>query len=155
MAVAVAAIGCTQSLPQGGSSPTNSATVLTETGSPVANPKSSSNFSAAQLQQSFADEAQLLQQIQLEISSDRCTSDNQCTTIPIGEKACGGPERWLSCTRESAKKPALAPLLAQLITLQKQRNARSGMLSDCQISPEPQAMCRANRCVLRPLDGAT
>ena len=110
---------------------------------------------AMTLTASLASEASLLARINAEIGHGICSVDADCTTIPVGEKACGGPERWLACTRESAKKPALQPLLDKLITLQKKRNAQSGMLSNCQISPDPGAMCRANRCVLRPADGAT
>ena len=106
------------------------------------------------LNASLAAEASLLARINAEIGPGICLSDADCTTIPMGEKACGGPERWLACTRESTKKPALQPLLDKLITLQKKRNAQSGLLSNCQISPDPGAMCRANRCVLRPADAA-
>lgn len=139
--------GCTQALPPAPIEQSHDLRVL----SAPSIPKSKSNrFSALELQRSFADEADLLQRIQLEISNDRCTRDSDCTTIPIGEKACGGPERWLACTQESAKKRTLRPLLEQLISLQKTRNARSDMLSNCQVSEDPGAVCRANRCVLRP-----
>jgi hypothetical protein len=106
------------------------------------------------LNTSLAAEASVLARINAEIDHGICSSDADCTTIPIGEKACGGPERWLACTRESAPKPALQALLGKLITLQKTRNAQSGMSSNCQISPDPGAMCRANRCVLRSTGGA-
>ena len=109
---------------------------------------------AMTLNASLAAESSLLARINAEIGQGVCLGDADCTTIPIGEKACGGPELWLACTRESAKKPGLQPLLDKLITLQKKRNAQSGMLSNCQISPDPGAMCRANRCVLRPADAA-
>ena len=154
MILSLAVTGCNQSLPLGRSSQTPVAPVIIAPANTVGNSKSSKTFTAAELKASFVDEAQLLQLIDNEISNDRCSSDRDCTTISIGEKACGGPERWLACTRESAKKPALQPTLAELINLHKTRNARSSLLSNCQISPDPGAMCRANRCVLRPANGA-
>ena len=160
----VAAVGCSQPFPP--TSPVQARDpVVDRVVDRVVNPKlltapappmlKSKPFGAEELQQSLAQEARLLHRVQMEISDDRCTDDSDCTTIPIGEKACGGPERWLACTRESAKRPLLQPLLDELISLQKTRNAKSGMASNCQISPDPGAMCRANRCVLRPADGAT
>ena len=146
--------GCTQTVPPGTSNPVQFESAPTASAGPLRNANMSKPLSAVELQESLAEEAQLLQRIEVAIGNDRCTSDADCTTIPIGEKACGGPERWLACTHVSAQKAPIPALLSQLIAMQRTRAARSGMLSNCLISPDPGAMCRANRCVLRSPGGA-
>ena len=94
------------------------------------------------------DESALLARIQAAVGDANCGSDAQCRTLPIGEKACGGPERWLAWSTTSPKAGQLPAWAAELATLARQRNQRSGMLSNCQYMPDPGAACRDQHCVM-------
>ena len=94
------------------------------------------------------DEAALLARIQAAVGEAACSSDAQCRTLPMGEKACGGPERWMAWSSTSAQADLLPGWAAELATLARQRNQRSGMVSNCQYQPDPGAVCRAQHCVM-------
>ena len=95
-------------------------------------------------------EAALQQQINTAIGQAPCTADTQCRTIGVGAKACGGPMAWRPwSTQGGTKGEALQSLTDQLATLQRQRQAQSGMVSTCSYVPDPGAVCQAQRCVLK------
>ena len=94
------------------------------------------------------EESALLARIQAAVGEATCSSDAQCRTLPIGEKACGGPERWMAWSTTSPKAGPLPGWAAELATLARLRNQRSGMASNCQYLPDPGAVCRAQHCVM-------
>jgi hypothetical protein len=94
-------------------------------------------------------EADLRARISSEIGDAPCSSDAQCRTLPIGAKACGGPEVWLPWSTQKGRANELQAMGDQLATMQRRRNERSGALSTCQYSPDPGAVCLAQRCLLR------
>ena len=93
-------------------------------------------------------DAALMARIQAGIGEARCSGDAQCRTLAIGEKACGGPERWLAWSLSSPQAAQLPAWAAESSALARQRNARSGMLSNCLYQPDPGARCLAGRCVI-------
>jgi len=95
------------------------------------------------------DEAALLARIRNAIGDAYCSSDAQCRTLPIGEKACGGPEAWVAWSTTSAQAGQLPGWAAELAALARLRNARSGMMSTCQYIPDPGVVCQSQRCVLQ------
>lgn len=97
----------------------------------------------------LATEADLLTRITTAIGNAHCTADAHCRTLPLGEKACGGPVSWLPWSAAMSQAAQLDAWAEQLAALQRQRNARSGVMSNCQYVPDPGAMCQAQRCVLR------
>ena len=94
------------------------------------------------------DEAALLARIKAGIGDAPCSSDTQCRSLGVGEKACGGPEQWWAWSTNSPQAAQLPALAEKLTALAKQRNARSGMASNCLYQPDPGAVCQARRCVL-------
>ena len=93
--------------------------------------------------------AGLLAQIQAEVGAAACDSTQQCQTIAIGAKACGGPERylaWSSKNNDGKKLKALAQAQAEASRKQQQAD---GMMSTCSIVTDPGATCEAGRCVLQ------
>lgn len=87
----------------------------------------------------------LLEQIKTLAAEGSCDSSQQCRTLPLGAKSCGGPEAYLaySTRRDAAQLAALAE------RYRKQRvaeNEKSGMASDCRLMTDPGAVCRAGRC---------
>lgn len=94
-------------------------------------------------------EAALMERIRGEIGEARCHSDAQCHTLAVGEKACGGPVSYLAWSGTAARGRKLEAWAAELATLQRQRAAASGLMSNCQFQPDPGAACVQQRCVLR------
>jgi len=93
--------------------------------------------------------AGLLAQIQAEVGAAACDSTQQCHTLAIGAKACGGPERylaWSSKGYDGKKLKALAQAQAEASRKQQQAD---GMMSTCAIVTDPGATCEAGRCVLQ------
>ena len=93
--------------------------------------------------------ASLLAQIQAEVGAAACDSTQQCQTLAIGAKACGGPERylaWSSKDYDGKKLKALAQAQAEASRKQQQAD---GMMSTCSIVTDPGATCEAGRCVLQ------
>ena len=88
-----------------------------------------------------------LQQLRTEIGSAACDNAQQCKTIAVGHKACGGPETylvWSSKVSDAAKLRSLADAHG---TKRKSENIASGMVSNCMAVMDPGATCSAGRCV--------
>lgn len=94
-------------------------------------------------------ELTLVARISKEIGDATCTYNTECRTLPLGDRACGGPVSWLPLSTVVSDIDELNLLAAKLASLQRLNNARSGMQSTCQYQPDPGAVCLAQRCVLQ------
>lgn len=92
----------------------------------------------------------LLQQIQAGIGDAACDSSDQCRTLAVGSKACGGPERYLPWSVKRADGARLAQLAEQYAAARRIENDKSGMMSTCEMIMDPGATCQQQRCVLLP-----
>ena len=99
--------------------------------------------------QGATDEEALLARILAGAGEARCSQDAQCRSLPLGEKPCGGPERWLAWSSLSPQADQLARWATDLAALARQRNQRSGLVGNCQFQPDPGVRCQAQRCVLQ------
>lgn len=91
--------------------------------------------------------ARLLAQIRAEIGDAPCSRDAQCRTLPIGAKACGGPAAWWAWSEVNASGDRLQRWAQELERIERERQAREGLLSNCVVVPDPGASCVAQRCV--------
>jgi len=89
-----------------------------------------------------------LEQIRTMIGSASCTDSSQCRTLPVGARACGGPEAWLPYSTANLSEPALKALAERYKSEREAENEKSGMLSNCRYIPDPGAVCRAGTCQL-------
>ncbi|NRR30723.1 hypothetical protein HSX11_11065 [Oxalobacteraceae bacterium] len=94
--------------------------------------------------------ATLLQQIQSASAGKACDGPQDCHTLAIGAKACGGPERYLAWSSKSADGERLRQLAASHTAARQRENARDGAMSTCSMLLDPGATCRAGQCVLLP-----
>ena len=77
-----------------------------------------------------------------------CQSDQQCHTVAVGSKACGGPGAcfpWASPTAEAPRIQALAAIYTQAGSAA----APAGRMSTGSVVTDPGAACVQQRCVLR------
>jgi hypothetical protein len=89
-----------------------------------------------------------LARIQAHIGKAPCDTNAQCRTLPIGHRACGGPESWLAWSTVNGQADQLQRWSAELAAQQKQDQQRRGLMSTCQVQPDPGAVCVKKQCVL-------
>ncbi len=82
------------------------------------------------------------------VGTAACTDSAQCKTVPLGARACGGPEGYLAYSTSVTQAAPLQALAERYAQQQREANARSGMASTCQFIADPGAQCRAGACVL-------
>lgn len=100
--------------------------------------------------------AELRQQILVQIADDGCDNNQQCHTLPMGAKACGGPESYVAWSDKFLNGEKLQQLGERYAAARRFDNARDGLMSNCALTPDPGAICRAKRCVLQaPAPGQT
>ncbi|MEY8879249.1 MAG: hypothetical protein AB9M60_22245 [Leptothrix sp. (in: b-proteobacteria)] len=100
--------------------------------------------------------ADLLHRIRTEIGQPRCDDTAQCRTLPIGQKACGGPEAYLPWSTRVSDADRLQALAQQHSEARQAQNQARGLMSNCSVTPDPGAVCQRHRCVLNraPAAGA-
>lgn len=91
----------------------------------------------------------LWQQIQAETANNSCDGPQQCQSIGVGSKACGGPERYLAWSSKQGDGARLKQLVARHAAARREEDLRDGMMSTCSVVSDPGATCEAGRCVLR------
>ena len=101
-----------------------------------------------------ATEAKVLALIRAEVGDAMCESDQQCKTLAVGEKDCGGPEYWLAWSTALGNAKVLQAKSMELAALQRRRNEASGARSNCRYMPDPGAICQAKRCALKTSNNA-
>lgn len=83
-----------------------------------------------------------------------CSSDQQCKTLPVGAKSCGGPESYMAYSTASVSTERAASLAARYRKEREAENQASGLVSDCRFLMDPGAQCRAGTCQLGGKNGA-
>ena len=95
-----------------------------------------------------AGQGDLLAQIRALIGNASCTDGSQCRTLPIGARACGGPEGYLAYSTSSAPEAELKALAERHKQERADFHAKSGAMSNCRYMPDPGAVCVAGTCQL-------
>lgn len=93
--------------------------------------------------------ALLWRQIQAEVGIAACDGPQQCHSIAIGAKSCGGPDSYLAWSSKKTDGKKLRSLVEQHAEARRAENAVSDMASNCQFITDPGATCQAGRCVLQ------
>ena len=87
--------------------------------------------------------ASLMRDVAVEIGDAACDADAQCRTVGVGSKACGGPEGYLAwSSKVNGQGTRLLALAAAHSTERERENERSGMRSNCSVTPDPGAVCK-------------
>ncbi|MBT9492829.1 MAG: hypothetical protein IV107_10885 [Paucibacter sp.] len=90
----------------------------------------------------------LWQQIEAEVGVAACDGPQQCHSIAVGAKACGGPDSYLAWSSKSSDGNKLRGLVEQHAAARRAENLASNMMSDCRLVTDPGASCQAGRCSL-------
>jgi len=79
----------------------------------------------------------------LELIGDAaCDAQEQCRTVGLGAKPCGGAETWLPWSSKVTDAHALQEAVQALAQARVEENKASGLASDCMRRPDPSVVCR-------------
>ena len=94
--------------------------------------------------------ASALQQLQIAIGDARCDQAAQCHVLPVGSKACGGPQSYLPYSDRAHDESRIQSLSQHYTALQRAQSRASGEISDCSMRLAPTAICTSDgRCALQ------
>ena len=92
-------------------------------------------------------------QVQRLIGRAACDSDAQCRTLPLGARACGGPETYVAWSVLGTDQAALQRAGERYGQWQAQQQARSGTMSICMVEVDPGAVCSRSATTAQPGTG--
>ena len=93
--------------------------------------------------------AALAKQIEAAIGEPRCETSTECRALAFGNRPCGGPERYLPYSIRTTDPARLEALAARHAAARKADDRASGAMSTCIALLPPEAVCKAQRCVLQ------
>ncbi|RUO35243.1 hypothetical protein [Aliidiomarina sanyensis] len=100
------------------------------------------------MEQDSAVMQQLLRQMRMQLGTASADHPEQCKLLPIGEKPCGGPERFLLYSEQGVRDEAqLIKLAEQYTDLSREFNRIHQMVSDCQVLVQPAVTVRDGVCM--------
>jgi hypothetical protein len=145
---AIALVGCAVQVPPDASSvpapvPANTAPVATMKGPVLSTPMGGSSPARPSTPTGPVNTTSLMRDIATEIGDAACDTDSQCRTLGVGAKACGGPEGYVAWSSKVNDAGTRLKALAAAHSAERDReNERSGMRSNCSVTPDPGAVCR-------------
>lgn len=81
------------------------------------------------------------------IAEGNCSSKDQCSFMPYGSKACGGPQGFLVFST-AIDVDKLRTMVNDYTEAEKRYNNANGIMSDCSIPAEPQKLeCKDGKCI--------
>ena len=90
-----------------------------------------------------------LASLQAEAVVAPCASDAECRTVPVGARACGGPEAYLPWSIRAQGVDVWRERVAAYNAASEQARAGAGdVMSTCVMQEDPGARCAQGRCVL-------
>ena len=75
-----------------------------------------------------------------------CSSDDQCHSLPLGARPCGGPESYLPWSSAKTRQAEIEALGERYKEERRAANKAEGLMSTCQFLMDPGAVCRAGTC---------
>lgn len=105
---------------------------------------------AASVPASASAAAAAWRQLQAEVGTAACDNARQCQTLALGNKACGGPERFVAWSSAASNATRVGALAAQYAEASRRENEREGLSSTCNVVADPGATCQGGRCALLP-----
>lgn len=82
------------------------------------------------------------ERLQALIGDAACRTDAHCATVPVGAKACGGPERYVAWSRWRSDAEAIRAA-AEDATRDAERRRVKDAMSTCSVVADPGATCVA------------
>ena len=103
----------------------------------------------------LAESVRLATELRALVGDARCQTDQQCRSLAVGHKACGGPSGYLAWSVIGTDVDKLTELAARQARAERVEQETIGILSDCAVVMDPGAFCGVGRCQLvKPRDAA-
>ncbi|RUO30355.1 hypothetical protein [Aliidiomarina soli] len=103
-------------------------------------------------QQQAEEHAELRTYLTSYTRNNQADSQDQCAFFALGDKPCGGPESYVVYSQKDLSDEDIANLekrAQRYRELDAMMHAAEGMMSTCDITPEPQVTLENGRCVAR------
>jgi hypothetical protein len=94
--------------------------------------------------------ASLMDKIRAEVGDAACGGPQDCHSIAIGAKPCGGPDSYLAWSSRRSDERRLRALVEQYAAARKDENRRADANSTCVFETNPGVSCQEGRCIQRP-----
>lgn len=88
----------------------------------------------------------LLKSINALTANKQCNSNQDCKSIGIGHRACGGPEKYLVYSVKGVKESDLESKIASYNAQRKEAVTKAGGFSTCMMLMPPSLQCQNNVC---------
>ena len=92
--------------------------------------------------------ARLEQEARALAKTDGCKSLGSCSIAAVGWRGCGGPRSYLAFCAATTDTVALFRKLAELEAAEEDYNAKTGMVSTCEMRLPPRVAVGGGRCRL-------
>lgn len=79
------------------------------------------------------------------VQDTSCTASFQCKVLEVGQRACGGPSRYVVYSTLNTEQEKVEQLAQQINALEAENNKRNG-LTDCLPVLPVQALCISQTC---------
>ncbi|HEV7994231.1 MAG TPA: hypothetical protein VGP25_20575 [Gemmatimonadaceae bacterium] len=90
--------------------------------------------------------ARLEQEARALAKTNGCNSADSCRTAPVGWRGCGGPRTYIVYCAATTDSAALYRKLDELKEAEMAYNAKSGMMSTCEMRMPPVVTVSGGRC---------
>lgn len=94
------------------------------------------------------DPATTLEKIHALVGNASCTDSSQCRSLPLGARACGGPQSYLAWSIRQTDGNALRALAERYKAERQAQIKQKGEMSDCRFLTDPGAVCQQGTCQL-------
>lgn len=84
-----------------------------------------------------------------EFAKNKSCSGDDCRTMPMGAKACGGPEKYLIYALSKVDEKQLIEKVKVYTDLQKKINTETNKISDCSLIVAPTVNCLNGTCTVK------
>ena len=75
-----------------------------------------------------------------------CKSHEDCVALPVGYKACGGPERYIVASKANIKFNELIDTIDRHLKADKEWKNKENLGSTCDVLQKPTTRCQIKKC---------
>ena len=81
--------------------------------------------------------------LNLELS---CENADDCLTLPLGYKACGGPDKYIVTSKKNSKLTELKKAIEEYLTADRMWQQKQNIGSGCNVVQAPPTTCQSKKC---------
>lgn len=78
-----------------------------------------------------------------------CSSNDDCSSLALGSRACGGPNGYVVYSKNNSSSNELVSIAANLEAVENRYNNEAGIFSICSFEMPPEVACQKNICVAK------